>query len=104
MNTGKIGASKAPKAPAPTPRRSGIFGLISEVSTLKQQLRTADEAIQLTDRLAQASQSILTPLTHFVRNSLQASDLGIVSLESTDLDVLKKQKARLDTRYSSSHK
>ncbi|MGA9392474.1 MAG: mechanosensitive ion channel domain-containing protein [Candidatus Sulfotelmatobacter sp.] len=83
----------------PKPQDSGILGLASEVSTLQAKLRTLDEGRQLTDKLAHSSESLRTPLRNFVNQAIQSDDLG-GGLQSSNLELLRQQTARLDALTS----
>lgn len=83
----------------PKPQGSGILGLASEVSMLQGKLRTLDEGLQLTDKLAHSSESLRMPLRNFVNQAIQSDDLGDGS-QSSNLELLRQQTARLDALTS----
>jgi len=91
LSTQNSHPSSVPKPPDP-----GIRGLTSEVSTLERKLRTLDEAVRLTDKLAHSSQSLRTPFAGFINQVVQSGDLEASNLQATNLDALRRQKARLD--------
>ena len=81
---------------APKTREPGILGLASEVSRLERKLRVLDEAMRLTDELAQSSQSLDAPFAGFINQVVQSRDLEANDLQASDLGALRQQKARLD--------
>jgi len=83
----------------PKPQGYGILGLASDVSMLQAKLRTLDEGMQLTDKLVRSSESLRTPLRSFVNQAIQSDDLGN-GLQSSNLEVLQQQTARLDALTS----
>jgi Mechanosensitive ion channel len=99
----EVSSSSPPTPPRiisdPKPQGSGILGLASEVSMLQAKLRTLDEGMQLTDKLAHSSESLRTPLTNFVNQAVQSDDLGD-GLQSNNLGLLRQQTARLDALTS----
>jgi hypothetical protein len=99
----EVSSSSLPGPPRiisdPKPQGSGILGLASEVSGLQAKLRTLDEGMQLTDKLAHSSESFRTPLTNFVNQAVQNDDLGD-GLQSNNLGLLQQQTARLDALTS----
>jgi len=80
----------------PKPPNSGILALASEVSMLERKLRTVDEGVQLTDKLARFSDNLRTPLTGFVNQAVQSGDLAADNLQSRDSGRLRQQTASLD--------
>ena len=80
----------------PKPPNSGILALASEVSMLERKLRTVDEGVQLTDKLAQFSDNLRAPLTGFVNQAVQSGDLAADNLQSRDPGRLRQQTASLD--------
>jgi hypothetical protein len=96
----EVSSSSLPQPPRiisdPKPQGSGILGLASEVSMLQAKLRTLDEGMHLTDKLAHSSESLRTPLINLFNQAVQGDDLG-VGLQSNNLGVLRQATARLDT-------
>ncbi|PYX11220.1 MAG: hypothetical protein DMG84_24365, partial [Acidobacteria bacterium] len=80
----------------PKPPNSGILALASEVSMLERKLRTVDEGVQLTDKLARFSDNLRAPLTGFVNQAVQTGDLAADNLQSRDSGRLRQQTASLD--------
>ena len=78
------------------PTNLGILGMISEVSRLGKKLRTFDQAIQLTNKLAQSSKSLHAPLAAYVRRAVQSESVETSNLQSSELGVLQQEKTRLD--------
>jgi hypothetical protein len=99
----EVSSSSPPGPPRiisdPKPQSSGILGLASEVSMLQSKLRTLDEGMQLTDKLARSSESLRMPLGNFVNQAVQSDDLG-AGLQSYNLGLLREQTARLDALTS----
>jgi hypothetical protein len=79
------------------PQNSGVLALASEVSTLARKLRTLDEGMQRTNKLAESSETLRTPLTSFVNQTVQGGELAADNLQSSNLGLLRQQTARLDT-------
>jgi succinate dehydrogenase/fumarate reductase cytochrome b subunit len=79
------------------PQNSGVLALAAEVSSLARKLRTLDEGMQRTNKLAQFSESLRTPLTSFVNQTVQGGELAADNLQSSNLGLLRQQTARLDT-------
>jgi hypothetical protein len=63
---------------------------------LERKLRTVDEGVQLTDKLARFSDNLRAPLTGFVNQALQRGDLAADNLQSRDSARLRQQTASLD--------
>ena len=93
-----ISGSKAPAAPpqyrAERPS-SGIFGKFSDVSNLARNLRAMDDSAEVTNKLAQASQILRTPLIGAIEAALRTPDLSRAD-QSMDLNVLRQQTSRLE--------
>ncbi len=80
----------------PKPPNSGILALAAEVSVLERKLRTVDELVQLTDKLARFSDNLRAPLTGFVNQAVRSGDLAADNLQSRDPGRLRQQTASLD--------
>ena len=63
---------------------------------LERKLRTVDEGVQLTDKLARFSDNLRAPLTGFVNQAVQSGDLAADNLQSRDPGRLRQQTASLD--------
>jgi hypothetical protein len=63
---------------------------------LERKLRTVDQGVQLTDKLARFSDNLRAPLTGFVNQAVQSGDLAADNLQSRDPGRLRQQTASLD--------
>lgn len=88
--------SLAVSAAANRKEPGGIFGLITEIISLSRKAHSLDDAILLTDSLAQMSRQLRTPLGAALKQAAQQGDQVSNQPDSTDPAVLKKQKDQLD--------
>jgi hypothetical protein len=86
------------------PTEPGILGKIARVSALAQKRRTVDEANRQTEQLAQASQSLLTPLAAELNLAFQNPDLLAMPSESDNVAALQQQQNRLNALISETGK
>jgi small-conductance mechanosensitive channel len=79
---------------------TGILGLIADLFSLSQKIRTIDQTIALTNALAQSSQKLRAPLVASLTAAAQKGD-EVAAQDSTDPAVLERQKQELEAITSS---
>jgi len=91
-------SSSSPVLPALTQQAapSGIFALISELSSFRSKVSTLEQSIKRTDSLAQSAQSLRAPLVAKLRELTQRGDQLATQPDSTDPAALAQQKNDLD--------
>lgn len=99
--SGTTANASAPTAePATTSRRrdenSGLLSLITELSALGRKVQRLDEAIRVTNELADASKSLRTPVVAGLKQLTAQGDTIAATPQSTDPAALAAQKKQLD--------
>ena len=90
----KLPAQNADSKTSNSWRETGLLGLGSEVSALKNKRRVVDEKIRLTDNFLLSAKHIRTPMSGFITRVLQKAATS--NLQTSDLSLLREQKSQLD--------
>src|SRR5437588_652540 len=83
-------------APQPKSEGSGLFALGSSVLALRGKVRTLDEGLQLTDSVANLSQTLRAPLVKDLRDLTQRGDVLTSLPDSTDPAVEAQHRSQVD--------
>jgi len=94
--TSHTAESAALAASAQRLESAGIWGILREIFSLTQKLRTIEQATQLTDDLTKNVEQLQAPLRSSLKEMLRQSDAILNQPDSQDPAVLAQQKTTLD--------